>query len=453
MTGGLGELLLCGNATDESALKMKEEGRNVKKRLRSFATLGIVALLLAVIALPPVLADEIDDLRGQQSGIQDDQQNTQDQLAKTQQKINEVSATVQKLDEQIVEYSMEIDRLTQEINDQEALLVKTQEELAEAKKEETRYYAALKQRIQMMYETGDVNYLEVLLRAESVSDFFTRMEYTKQLVEYDRSIMDNLVEFREAVEEKETLIEETKAGLEADKQEQEVQKANLEGSKEQKSVELSSLKQNEDELNAYIAELDKQEAEIEQQIKEAEEELRRQEEERKRQEEERKRQEEERRRKEEEERRRQEEQNSSSHSQEPNGGGTTSNSTLSWPLPGYTRISSGYGDREHPIYGGQRFHTGLDIPAPQGTSIKAAAGGTVITSQYNRSYGYYVVVSHGNGLSTLYAHCSQLFVSVGDTVSQGQTIAAVGSTGDSTGNHLHFEVRVNGSHTNPWNYV
>ncbi len=424
----------------------------MKKRLRSFATLGIVALLLAVIALSPVLADEVDDLKGQQSDIQNEQENTQDQLAKTQQKIDEVNATVQKLDEQIVEYSMEIDRLTQEITDQEALLVKTQEELEEAKKEETRYYAALKQRIQMMYETGDVNYIEVLLRAESVSDFFTRMEYTKQLVDYDRSIMDNLVESREAVEEKETLIEETKAGLEADKQEQEVQKANLEASKEQKSVELSSLKKNEDELTAYIAELDKQEAEIEAQIKAAEEELRRQEEERKRQEEE------ERRRQEEEERRRQEEQNSSSQPQEPSteepsGGGTTSNSTLSWPLPGYTRVSSGYGDREHPIYGGQRFHTGLDIPAPQGTSIKAAAGGTVITSQYNRSYGYYVVISHGNGLSTLYAHCSQLFVSVGDTVSQGETIAAVGSTGDSTGNHLHFEVRVNGSHTNPWNYV
>ena len=450
----------CGSAAGESTLQTKVEVRNVKKRLRSFATFGIVALLVAVIALPPVLADELDDLKGQQGDIEDEQRETQDRLTETQQKINAVNEAVQKLDEQIVGYSTEIDRLAQEITDQEALLLKTQEELEEAKKEESRYYAALKQRIQMMYETGDVNYLEVLLRAESVSDFFTRMEYTKQLVEYDRGIMDNLVEFREAVEEKETLIEETKAGLEADKQEQEVQKANLEASKEQKSVELASLKKNEDELTAYIAELDKQEAEIEAQIKAAEEELRRQEEERRRQEEEEQRRlEEERRRQEEEEQRRQDELNNSSTPQdepssgEPSGGGSTSNSALSWPLPGYTHISSGYGEREHPIYGSQRFHAGLDIPAPQGTSIKAAAAGTVITSQYNRSYGYYVVVSHGNGLSTLYAHCSQLYVSVGDTVSQGQTIAAVGSTGDSTGNHLHFEVRVNGSHTNPWNYV
>ena len=423
------------------------------KRLRSIIALAIAILLMAAIALPPVFADELDDLKDQQDDIKGQQQDTQDQLTQTQQKINAVTEAVRKLDEQIVGYSEEIDRLTAEIEENEALLAKPQEELAEAKEEEAEYYAALKQRIQVMYETGDVSYLEVLLRAESVSDFFTRMEYTKQMVEYDRNIMDKLVETRESIEEKEKLIEETKAGLEADRQEQEIQKANLEASKEQKAVELAALKQNQDELSAYIAELEQQEAEVTEQIQKAEEELRRQEEERKRQEEERKRQEEERRRQEEEKNKKPNPDNDSSNNGGGSNGDSTSNSALSWPLPGYTNISSGYGNREHPIYGNQRFHTGLDIPAPRGTSIKAAAGGTVITSKYNNSYGYYVVVSHGNGLSTLYAHCSQLFVSVGDVVSKGQTIAAVGSTGDSTGNHLHFEVRVNGQHTNPWDYV
>lgn len=129
-----------------------------------------------------------------------------------------------------------------------------------------------------------------------------------------------------------------------------------------------------------------------------------------------------------------------------------SESGFMWPLPGYNTLSSLFGGRTHPVTGRPNNHTGIDIPAPAGTSILAAKSGVVTTSTYNSSYGNYVVVSHSDGTSTLYAHMSRRGVSKGQTVSQGQVVGYVGTTGSSTGNHLHFEIRVNGSRVDPVNY-
>ena len=132
---------------------------------------------------------------------------------------------------------------------------------------------------------------------------------------------------------------------------------------------------------------------------------------------------------------------------------STGSSSLRWPCPASGRITSGYGKRKSPTAGGSSNHKGIDISASTGSSIVAAAGGTVSIATYSYSAGNYVVVNHGNGLSTVYMHCSQLLVSAGDTVKAGQTIAKVGSTGYSTGSHLHFAVRKNGSYVNPSSYV
>ena len=132
---------------------------------------------------------------------------------------------------------------------------------------------------------------------------------------------------------------------------------------------------------------------------------------------------------------------------------STGSSSLRWPCPASGRITSGYGNRKSPTAGASSNHKGIDISASTGSSIVAAAGGTVSIATYSYSAGNYVVVNHGNGLSTVYMHCSQLLVSAGDTVKAGQTIAKVGSTGYSTGSHLHFAVRKNGSYVNPSSYV
>ena len=129
-----------------------------------------------------------------------------------------------------------------------------------------------------------------------------------------------------------------------------------------------------------------------------------------------------------------------------------SESGFLWPLNGYNTLTSLFGSRIHPITGKANNHTGIDIPAPAGTAILASKSGVVITSTRNRSYGNYVVVGHSDGTSTLYAHMSSRSVSQGQTVKQGQVVGRVGTTGSSTGNHLHFEIRVNGSRVDPVNY-
>ena len=124
-----------------------------------------------------------------------------------------------------------------------------------------------------------------------------------------------------------------------------------------------------------------------------------------------------------------------------------------WPCPSSTRVTSEYGYRIHPLTGTKKMHNGIDIGASTGTPIVAAASGTVAAASYNSSMGNYVMIDHGDSLYTVYMHCSAFNVSAGDTVSAGSTIAFVGSTGNSTGPHLHFSVRLNGSYVNPWNYV
>ena len=126
---------------------------------------------------------------------------------------------------------------------------------------------------------------------------------------------------------------------------------------------------------------------------------------------------------------------------------------FAWPAPSYKRISDDYGNRIHPILGTQQFHNGVDMAAPGGSPILAAYDGEVVAASYSSSMGNYIMIDHGNTLYTIYMHASALYVKKGDVVARGQQIAAVGSTGRSTGNHLHFSVRLNGSYANPWNYL
>lgn len=126
---------------------------------------------------------------------------------------------------------------------------------------------------------------------------------------------------------------------------------------------------------------------------------------------------------------------------------------FTWPAPSYTRISDEYGNRQHPILGIQQFHNGLDMAAPGGSAILAAYDGKVVAATYSNSMGNYIMIDHGDSLYTIYMHASALYVSKGAEVSKGDKIAAVGSTGRSTGNHLHFSVRLNGNYVNPWNYL
>ena len=317
-------------------------------------------------------------------------------------------------------------------------------ELAEAQEEEAKYQEEFNQRVRSMEERGNVSYWSVLFNANSFSDLLDQINAISEVMDYDNQVMDNLAAARQAVADAKADLEENKAAEEAAKADLESQKAELET--EQANVD-SVISEIESQSSVYAQKMDELEddsATIASQIAQAEKDYQAQLEAQRKAEEAKKAQEE-----------ASKGQSSSSNSgstNTPSGGGSASSSGFLWPLSGYTRVSSPFGYRNCPFHG-QELHGGCDVPAPSGTPIMATKSGVVVVSTYGSSYGNYVVIAHSDGSRSLYAHQSQRAVSVGQTVSQGQVIGYVGTTGSSTGNHLHFEIWLNSSSSSRVNPV
>jgi murein DD-endopeptidase MepM/ murein hydrolase activator NlpD len=340
--------------------------------------------------------------------------------------------------------------------------------LKQAKKDEENQYVTMKKRIKYMYENGNTSYIEIILDAGSLSDMLNRAEYIEKVMKYDKNMLNTYQDTKQKVIDKESELEERIQKLNDLTEEVEYEKQTVETLVDDKTAEVEKyndkIASSEGQVSEFNNEIEEQEALIEE-LLEAE---------RKRvEEEERRKKEEEKRRKEEEERKKQEQQqqqqqdqqnnnssnsnntsNNSDDSDSSNDSDNTGSSTsFTWPCPGSHTITSSFGYRNSPTAGASSYHQGIDIGAPSGTSIVAAGSGTVVTASYSGAAGNFIMISHGNGVFTVYMHCSQLLVSVGDSVSKGQKIGLVGSTGISTGPHLHFGVSVNGSYVNPLNYV
>ncbi|MCR5004807.1 MAG: peptidoglycan DD-metalloendopeptidase family protein [Clostridiales bacterium] len=434
--------------------------------------------LAMMLALQPTVMFASDDeshleeLEEQKSEVESKESEADEKLSETQARVDEYITALEELDSQISEKETAIRELDAEIEENLALLEQTKQELEDARDNEAVWYQKLKLRMKAVYESGQINYLEILLQAGSMSDLFSKAEYTRDLAQYDQEILVNLGEAKEQVTAKEMEVTQQEAILEADRAKEEEQRQELQEVKDKKEKELKKLEEDKEALELYIQELEEQREElageiaetaarIEEARRKAEEEARRAAEEearkqREAEEAERKRQEEERQQQQEEESEEeyQPEEEDSQYEEEDTGGDDdyeeepyyeepSGSVSLSWPLPGYYSLSCYYGNG----------HRGIDIPAPSGTAICASAGGTVITASYNGSYGNYVAIAHGNGYVTLYAHASALNCSAGDYVGAGQVIAYVGTTGYSTGNHLHFEVQIDGGLANPLSYV
>ncbi len=306
------------------------------------------------------------------------------------------------------------------IADKEVQIEETTAELNEAIRQQEEQYEAMKKRIQFMYERGDTFYLELLFSATSFSDMINKADYIEALSEYDQKKLEEYVEIKEMVQLCKEELEAEKEVLDEAKVAVEAEEANISaliGEKEAQIVSVSTdisnkeaaIKEYEDMIaqeNAEIAALEKAVAEEKARLA-AE----------------------------------------NAQARTYNGG------MFAMPCPGFKRISDEYGNRIHPILGTQQFHNGVDLAAPSGTPIYAAYDGDVVAATYSGSMGNYIMIDHGSGLYTIYMHCSALYVSKGQTVYKGQNIAAVGSTGRSTGPHLHFSVRLNGSYVSPWNYI
>lgn len=334
---------------------------------------------------------------------------------------SDLQTYVTELDENLAEVEAKIAELKELIAEKEAEILQTTEDLADAEEKEAAQYQAMKDRIKFLYEKGDTYYLELLFSSDGFTDFVNKKDYIEKLSEYDTDLFDEYVKNRELIEVCKAELEAEEALLEEAKAKVDEEQANLEELIAAKEAEINrysgDIKNKEQAITEYEADI----AMENDTIKALEAALA-------------------------EERKKLLEQNGSEKIIYDGG-------MFKWPAPSYTRISSEYGWRIHPTLGVEKFHNGVDMAAPGGSPILAAYDGEVIASGYNSSMGNYIMINHGGGLITIYMHASALYVSQGKMVVRGEKIAAVGTTGRSTGNHLHFGVRLNGEYVSPWNYL
>lgn len=454
----------------------KSGGMCEKRRVRLLVavlaiSLGLAPVFQAGITLADVTKKDVAQAKDKVSALEQEKKKVEQTIKNLESLKSDTAAYVKKLDASLQELEDELSNLEVQIAGKEDEIAATQEELLAARKKEQEQYEAMKLRIRYMYERGDVSYLEMLMQAESMSDFLNRAEYISQISQYDRQQLDLYVQVKEDIAEHESALLAEHEELLGFQEQTQAKQTSVETLMNQKTAEIKSYESQITDAEREASEYQKDIAAQEQAIQEMEAEIKRQEEEarRKAEEEARRKAEEEARKKAEEEAKKKAEQakkaqettqaqktdTSKNTAQSSDSNKTTSagNSKFIWPCPSSSRITSEFGSRESPTEGASSNHQGIDIGASTGSNIVAAAGGSVVISTYSYSAGNYVMINHGGGVYTVYMHCSKLLVSVGDTVKQGEVIAKVGSTGYSTGPHLHFGVRVNGSYVNPRKYV
>ena len=327
---------------------------------------------------------------------------------------------VEELDIKLSGIEAKIEELNVLITAKEAEIVEAEIELAEAIETETAQYEAMKHRIQFMYEQGESNYFAMLLSAENFSDMLNKADYIEQLSAYDRQKLDEYAATTEYVRVCKAELEAQKGLLDEAKAVVVIEQQNVEDLITAKQETLTEYETDIANKEAAIAEYEEQLAleneiisALEAQVLEEKREI-----------------------------------------LADNGIVLTyEGGKFTWPCPSYTRISSPYGWRMHPTLGINKFHNGVDMAAPKGTNILAAYSGEVVAAAYNSTMGNYVMMNHGNGVYTIYMHASKLCVSEGDIILEGEKIAEVGSTGRSTGPHLHFGVRKDGQYVNPMDYL
>lgn len=354
-------------------------------------------------------------------------------LSQIQTQINGYNDRIDELDIKVDEIDGRISSKQDDVKDATALL-------EEAEKQRQASYEDTKQHIKYMYMTRSSTMLEVLLQSEGIKDMLNRVEYIGSMADYDRQRLSDYAKAVADCEEKRKKLREEEKELGDLKEELEGTRDEINGEKEkvkEKEADVSKLiSAKENEINIYnasilskeqqIEEYKKQIAEQDAIIKALEASIAA---------------------------RRAQLAGDVSGNEAESGLRKYDGGKFTFPAPSYTRISDDYGNRVHPILGVTRFHNGVDLAAPSGSPILAAYDGTVIAAAYSATMGNYIMIDHGDDLYTIYMHASSLLVSNGASVGKGQKIALVGSTGRSTGPHLHFSVRQGGNYVSPWNYL
>lgn len=381
----------------------------------------VAALLLTLFA--SLISSSAATLNDQLINAQNQKKSAEQELSKIRSQKQAAQADKDRLDAEIATLNGKINSVQADLNVTNAELERKEDELAEAEQACEQQFTSFKERARIMYENGPSNYIEILFSSGSFSEVLSNVEIIRNLLDYDNRILAERKIVREQIAQQKAEVEDLKAQQEALRQTLTEMRSTLQTKQQTQSTVIAQLDSQEKTAQARIAAQEAEEARIQNLINQA---LAAQQ----------------------------------ASSQRPSTQTTTVSTisavgtgTMQWPCPSTRYITSYFGTREHPVQGGTKMHNGLDIGASYGASIVAADSGTVLFSGNSSSYGKYIVISHGSGLTTLYAHCSQLLVSAGASVTKGQAIANVGNTGNVTGPHLHFEVSLNGSRVNPLNYV
>ena len=364
----------------------------------------IMALLMSLSVAGTALADDLEEQL----------QDLQEKAAQQQEITNEAQARVENLSEKLRVLQEEVDAATSEYNDVKGRLDKVQSDIYEntellnkTEKELQVKNKKLAKRVRDIYINGQISYVDVLFGAKDFSDFLTRMDILKRIIKHDYDLIMKVKADREIVMNTKAKLEKDKADVEILVADAEIKQKNMLDKKQAQQVLLDKAEYDRDVSQQAYEEIMAASQEITRMIQ---------------------------------------------RSQMVGGSYVSSGSgAMIWPLNG--PITSEFGWRTHPIFGTQRYHSGLDIGGDYGLPIVAAASGTVIHSGWISGYGYTVIIDHGGGITTLYGHNESLLVGEGESVSQGQTIAMCGSTGNSTGPHCHFEVRENGEPVSPYSYL
>lgn len=337
--------------------------------------------------------------------ISNEIKNLQTQLKEGKKVESQLSKKIGELQGKINLTQGEINTLSGNIAATEAKIAVAYAEIDQIEKEMAQQNEALNSRLRAMYKNGTVSYLDVLLGSTSITDLMTNIDRIQRVYESDKEVLLYLDAQHKIVESQRMYLANLQESLKLDVADVTNKKTQLDSDKNiiagQKAEVSKENKQIENDLDELNEEANRLIAEI----------------------------------------------------RALQGDGAYSGGIMAWPAPGVTRVTSEFGYRIHPILKIKKLHTGIDIGCPTGTNIVAANYGKVIKAGWNGSYGNMIMVDHGGGIVTLYAHNSSLVSKVGDTVERGQTIAKSGSTGRSTGPHLHFEVRVNGEYQNPRNWI
>ncbi len=444
----------------------------MKKRIRQITGLTLAAALFATTAGSggaSAASGSISAVRERKSQLENDLKDAQALITQLQGQEGDTEAAISELDSKLTEISEKIDDLEQQTEQKNKELADSEEQLASAQENEAGQYESMKGRIRYMYQNSGVSYLEALLEAGSFAELLKKVEYMSSLMTYDREKLAEYQQLQVEIQNAEETIRQDKADLEAlqNQLEDEQQAVNL--LMEEKEQQLSGIRQGiseaEESAQEYQQKIDAENQLIQDML--AAEEAARKAEEARKQQEELKRQEELKKQQEAANNNNSSNSNNSNSSASDRDSGSSSDSgssnvntdnsytggVFTWPCPSSKRITSGFGKRTSPTAGASTYHQGYDIGASAGSAIVAAADGVVTTTGYSSVLGNYVILSHGGGLFTIYEHCSSVLVSKGQSVSRGATIAKVGSTGVSTGAHLHFGVQLNGKYVDPGNYL